>query len=101
MDEKFSSFSFQKIMIIFFLLSYVFYIFHHLKINEISLKDYGKNDEKEKKKIIIIKLEKDIELMEKKISSLQINKISEETIDEEIRKNLNYMDKNEIVIYNE
>ncbi|GMO60681.1 MAG: hypothetical protein Ta2D_06270 [Rickettsiales bacterium] len=97
MDLEDKKISIQTIIVNIVVCFYLF--FFYLQIKKFF---YNKDDNKksiiENKKIKLVKLEDDIELLDKKIKLLQDDNIDTDILDEELRKSLNYQQKNETIL---
>jgi cell division protein FtsB len=92
--------SFQSFLSLFFLIIFIIYIFYHLYNGNYGLENYlNKEDIVTAKRVRISELEKNISNLENKIGNLQSENLDQDLLDEEIRKNIGYAKKNEIVIY--
>ena len=89
----------KKIFIVLILILILSYCIYHTLNGEFNLKIFlNKKNIRPSKEIELKNIERDIDNLKNKIEKLEKN-IDEDFLDEEIKKNTPFVEKNEIIIY--
>jgi len=103
MQEEENTIKRQKNTIKIYIFSFlIIYIIYHIIIGQYGVASYFKTSNILKdRKIALNKLNNTLDQQQNKIKRLKTNSIDLDLLDEEIRKNLGYAKKNEIILYSE